>query len=144
MSSLIFFIAPISGYLSAGILKFVVNSLKKKKLAFSEVGLGRFPSTHNTIVSTTYFVISFQKGFDSPESSIALALCLVVLIDSLDLRKKIETHARIISEISNKQHNLRKEIGHSPFEVFGGYFLGLVVALLLTSETFNEFLNYFS
>ena len=144
MDSSIFFIAPLLGYLSSGILKFLINSYKKDRLAFPEIGLGGFPSTHNTIVGTTYFVICFKTGFDSPVSSVALALCLIVLIDSLDLRKKIESHAQIISETENKEKKVRTEIGHTPLEVIGGYLLGLALALFLTSQTFANLLNYFN
>tara|TARA_Y100001936_G_C16091881_1_gene687044 strand:+ start:4205 stop:4627 length:423 start_codon:yes stop_codon:yes gene_type:complete len=135
MNSLIFFFAPILGFLCAGIIKFLINSYKTKGYAFSEIGLGGFPSTHNTIVSSTYFTISLAKGFDSIESSIALALCLVVSIDSLDLRKKIEQQSEIISKLTNEGKMLRKKIGHSFSEVLAGYFLGFLIALFLNYQT---------
>ena len=136
MNSLVFFFAPLLGFLSAGILKFLINSFKKKGLAFSQIGLGGFPSTHNTIVSTTYFTISLAKGFDSSESSIALALCLIVSIDSLDLRKKIESQAKVIDELSNQNNQLRTKIGHSFSEVFAAYILGFLLSLFLKYQNF--------
>ena len=144
MNSLVFFFAPLLGFLCAGIFKFLINSFKKKGLAFSEIGLGGFPSTHNTIVSTTYFTISLAKGFDSSESSIALALCLIVSIDSLDLRKKIESQAHMISKLNNPQDKLRLKIGHTPGEVLGAYVLGFLLGLTLTSEGCSNLLNYLS
>jgi len=130
-NSIIFVLAPIIGFLGAGTLKFIINSIKLKRLAFSEVGLGNFPSTHNCVASTTYFVIGFSEGFNSPISSLSLALCLLVAIDSLDLRKKIESHAKLLKELSDKNKKIKMKLGHNIFEVAGGYVLGFLLALIL-------------
>lgn len=132
-NSIIFVLAPIIGFLGAGTLKFIINSIKLKRLAFSEVGLGNFPSTHNCVASTTYFVIGFSEGFNSPISSLSLALCLIVAIDSLDLRKKIESHAKLLKELSDKNKKIKMKLGHNIFEVAGGYVLGFLLALTLIS-----------
>ena len=94
--------APVVAFLTAGILP-IFNSIRLRKLAFSEIGLGNFPSTHNCIVSTTFFSIALTQGFTSPMSAIALSLCLIVSIDSLSLRNKIEGHAKLLKELSSTQ-----------------------------------------
>tara|TARA_B100001250_G_scaffold65148_1_gene51608 strand:- start:23718 stop:24128 length:411 start_codon:yes stop_codon:yes gene_type:complete len=126
-----FILAPIVGFICAGTLKFFINSIKLKRLAFSEIGLGNFPSTHNCIVSTTFFTILLTEGLYSPLTALSLSLCFIVTIDSLDLRKKIETHAVLLREISNKTDILRTKVGHTIPEVAGGYFLGFVLALMI-------------
>ncbi len=130
---LLYLYAPIVGYLVAGTLKFLINSIKLKKLAFSEIGLGNFPSTHNCIVSTTFFTIGLTEGFTSPTATLAMALCLIVTIDSIDLRKKIENHAILLEELSNKDKFIRTKLGHDIYEVIAGYLIGIVLALILTS-----------
>ena len=123
--------APLVAFLTAGILKFIFNSIRLRKLAFSEIGLGNFPSTHNCIVSTTFFSIALTQGFTSPMSAIALSLCLIVSIDSLDLRNKIEGHAKLLKELSSTDKKIKTKIGHKIHEVLGGYLLGLILALIL-------------
>jgi len=123
--------APVVAFLTAGILKFIFNSIRLRKLAFSEIGLGNFPSTHNCIVSTTFFSIALTQGFTSPMSAIALSLCLIVSIDSLDLRNKIEGHAKLLKELSSTDKKIKTKIGHKIHEVLGGYLLGLILALIL-------------
>ena len=113
--------APVVAFLTAGILKFIFNSIRLRKLAFSEIGLGNFPSTHNCIVSTTFFSIALTQGFTSPMSAIALSLCLIVSIDSLDLRNKIEGHAKLLKELSSTDKKIKTKIGHKIHEVLGGY-----------------------
>ena len=134
-----YFISPFVGYLAAGSLKFAVNSLKTKRMAIERIGLGGFPSTHNTITSTTFFTIAFSEGFLSSIASVALMVSIVVAIDSIDLRRKIQGHAIIINKELEKRNSkvkpLRESLGHSPGEVlfswiFGGI-LGFVIIKLL-------------
>ena len=129
--SIIFIVAPILGYLAAGGIKFLLNSCKLRRLAFGSIGMGSFPSTHNSIVSTVYFTIGFGEGFSTPAASVSLALCLIVAIDSMDLRKKIERHAEILSEQFAKENvkasKLRLKLGHSLAEVLAGAFLGAIL-----------------
>ena len=114
-------------------IKFIINSLKIRKLAFKKIGLGNFPSTHNAISSSAFFTVLFQEGLNSPFLSIAFALMLIVAIDSLDLRNKIEKHAKAINELEKPNgfsFNLRTKIGHKPIEVFGGFLVGITTSYL--------------
>ena len=52
--SLIILFTPIVAYLAAGTLKFVINSIYDRSLSLSKIGMGGFPSTHNTITSVSY------------------------------------------------------------------------------------------
>ncbi len=130
-----YLIAPVVGYLAAGSLKFAVNSVKLRKLAVKEIGMGGIPSTHNTITSTTFFSIVFGEGFMSPVSAVAFTVCIVVAIDSVDLRRKLEDHATLLSmelgNVNNLAKNLRTKLGHRPVEVLAGWGLGAVCAALI-------------
>lgn len=129
-------VAPIVGYLSAGILKFIVNSLNYKELAFDRIGLGGMPSTHNTITSATFFTVCFVDGVDSPVASVALAISLVVAIDSMDLRQKIAGHALIIKhEFKDKNvqaAGMKTQLGHRPIEVLAAWVLGLCCGFVVS------------
>lgn len=128
-----FFLAPFLSFLFAGLIKFIINSLKIRKLAFKKIGLGNFPSTHNAISSSAFFTVLFQEGLNSPFLSIAFALMLIVAIDSLDLRNKIEKHAKAINELEKPNgfsFDLRTKIGHKPIEVFGGFLVGITTSYL--------------
>lgn len=127
--------APPLGYLGAGIIKFLLNSFKIGNWAFEDVGMGGMPSTHNTITSTTFFVLGFSEGFSSPICGVSLALMIIVAIDSLDLRKKIEGHAKILfkefSETSTTAAGLRLKLSHTASEVLGGLVLGAALGYCL-------------
>ena len=122
---------PIFGYLIAGLIKFLINSYKIKRWAFYKIGLGGMPSTHNTITASTFFSLGFGEGFYAPSTALAFTLAIIVAIDSMDLRKKLEQHARIIvAELANKNKSstkVRTKLGHSPSEVITAWVLGAII-----------------
>ena len=133
--NIIFIVAPVFGYFLAGSLKFFLNGIRTKAWKLDNIGMGGLPSTHNTITSSTFFTISFIEGFDSSASGVALMICLIVAIDSMDLRRKLEKHAVLISEELGKKNeaakNIRKKLGHSPIEVLAGWLLGVAIGYFL-------------
>lgn len=130
-----YILIPLIAYFTAGTVKFAINSLKSRKWAFSNIGMGGMPSTHNTITSSTFFAIGFGEGFGSPVAAVALMVSVIVGLDSLDLRRKIELHAIFISKELRKMNSdtpkIRTKIGHTPIEVLGGWLLGGLLAYLL-------------
>lgn len=131
-----FIFAPIFGYLSAGGLKFLLNCIRTRTVTVTHIGMGGMPSTHNSITATTASHVGFVHGFDTPVFSIALALVLIVLIDSLDLRNKVSKHARAINNINvfhaSELAQLREKLGHTKTEACAGLILGAVAGALLS------------
>lgn len=129
-----YLLVPIFGYLLAGFVKFLINSIKTKRLAFYKIGLGGLPSTHNTITASTFFSLGFGEGFYAPSTAVAFTLAIIVAIDSMDLRKKLEQHARIIvTELINENKGptkIRTQLGHSPSEVITAWILGATIGYL--------------
>jgi len=128
-------VAPLFAWLVAGSLKFLINSLRVRSLAWGEIGLGRWPSTHTTIVSTMAFLIGLREGFTTPSFGIALTLALIVIIDALDLGNRIEQQVVALNRLGKPVPDwkpLRERIGHRLHEVVAGILTGLVCAYLLT------------
>ena len=120
-------------YLLAGSLKFAINSLKARRLAFHQVGLGRFPSTHTAIASAPAWLIALTQGIDMPVFAVAIALTMIVVIDAMDLRRRLEqVHGVLKKQFphSPDAQRLRDRVGHSAFEVAGGLAMGGVAALI--------------
>lgn len=131
ISKIILF-TPLIAYFFAGSLKFILNSYRQKTLAFSNIGMGGFPSTHNTITSATASVIGFKIGFLSVEFLICFMILMIVAIDSVDLRKKIEKHAIRINQLNHNKSKLRTSLGHTPFEMIGGLVFGSLLGFALS------------
>ena len=124
-------LAPVIAYLVAGSIKFAINSIKTRSLAFGRIGLGGFPSTHNTITSTCCWVVGASVGFSSIPFLICLTYAIIVAIDSLDLRQKISRHAATLNQMNKSSSKLRESLGHTPFEVLGGICLGTLLGSCL-------------
>lgn len=124
---MIYFLTPFAAWLVAGCLKFAINSIKAKKLAFALVGYGGMPSNHSAIVASTSSMIALQEGLDHPAFAVAITLAFIVILDATSLRKNIGKQAQQINILTATQ-TLRERIGHSKLEVAGGIIVGIAVA----------------
>lgn len=127
-------LAPAGGYLVAGSLKFLVNSVIDRRPATARIGLGGAVSTHTSIVASTAWLIALREGIDSPVFGVALTLGVIVIIDALDLRQKIGRIAGALKLIHADRAEvaaLRDRLGHRPHEVIAGIVVGFGVALAL-------------
>ncbi|MCH2240913.1 MAG: divergent PAP2 family protein [Aquabacterium sp.] len=128
-------LVPLLAYLCAGGLKFLINSLRAGRLATSQVGLGGFPSTHTSIISSGAFTVCLERGWDSAEAALAAAIVLIVVIDAMDLRRRVGRHAEAINALMRAtpgltpHEPLRERMGHHVVEVLGGLLVGAAVAL---------------
>ena len=127
-----YLILPIISYLSAGTIKFLINSYQTRSLNFKSIGLGGIPSTHNTITSSMLFYILLTEGISS-NFGILFAISSIIAIDSIDTRNKIGKQAMILKRIfpdNNDVQTLRERTGHNFFEILAGYFIGLLLAII--------------
>jgi acid phosphatase family membrane protein YuiD len=131
-----YLIAPGLGWVVAGGLKFVINSIKAGRPAWGKVGTyGGMPSTHSCIVGTTAFFIGLEDGFLTPAFSVALAVGLVVMMDAWGLRRKIGRQAAAINQLMAGRPDfapLPEKMGHSKIEVLAGAVLGMWTAIGLS------------
>jgi acid phosphatase family membrane protein YuiD len=129
-----YFVAPFFGWFVAGSVKFAINSLRARRMAWHQVGYGGMPSTHTAIVSTTAVLIGLREGWDSAVFAVATALALIVMLDAMSLRAKIGEHARLLNRLhadASDRAPLRERIGHHWTEVVAGAVLGGACALAL-------------
>lgn len=128
-------VVPVA-YLLAGATKFAVNSARHRRLAFDQIGLGGLPSTHTAIASSPAWILLLNGEAGSEMFAIAVALVAVVVIDAMDLRRKIErVHAVLKQEFPQAPaaQALREKVGHRPIEILAGLAVGGVAALLIRS-----------
>ncbi|WP_061526802.1 divergent PAP2 family protein, partial [Acinetobacter venetianus] len=116
-----YLITPFLAWLICGLTKFLVNSIKSKRLAFDLIGYGGMPSNHSAIVSSMVSLIAFKEGIDSSAFGVSLTLAFIVILDANSLRQQIGKHAKAINEInSNGNIKLRERIGHTKLEILAG------------------------
>lgn len=127
-----YLITPFLAWLICGLTKFLVNSIKSKRLAFDLIGYGGMPSNHSAIVSSMVSLIAFKEGIDSSAFGVSLTLAFIVILDANSLRQQIGKHAKAINEInSNGNIKLRERIGHTKLEILVGISLGTFIGFTL-------------
>ena len=115
-----YLITPFLAWLVAGCLKFLINSIKARQLAFGLIGYGGLPSNHSAIVSSMVALIAFKEGIDTPAFGVALTLAFIVLLDANSLRRAVGKHAVAINKLAKddpKYQQLRERMGHTKMEI---------------------------
>lgn len=122
-------------WLVAGVTKFVINSIRAKKLAFGLVGYGGLPSNHSAIVSSMVFLIALLEGINTPEFGVAITLAFIVLLDANSLRNQVGKQAQAINQLQTDSDikPLRERMGHSRIEILAGVVVGGLVAFSLVT-----------
>lgn len=131
----LYLVTPFVAWLVAGVTKFVINSIRAKKLAFGLVGYGGLPSNHSAIVSSMVFLIALLEGINTPEFGVAITLAFIVLLDANSLRNQVGKQAQAINQLQTDSDikPLRERMGHSRIEILAGVVVGGLVALSLVT-----------
>ena len=112
------------------------------------------PSSHSSTMLALSTAAAIQCGFASPAFAISGILAVIVMNDAFGVRWQAGKQAQIINKMivalfSNTDEfdvKLKEIIGHTPFQVFMGAILGIVVAVVYAFilnafgvEVFNSF-----
>lgn len=131
MSGFAYLITPILAWLVAGVLKFLVNSIRVRRFAFDLIGYGGFPSNHSAIVSSMAALIAFKDGINSPAFGVAITLAFIVILDASSLRRQVGKQAAEINKLNHISNvnsvPLRERMGHSRIEILAGILVGIAV-----------------
>ncbi|WP_080145365.1 divergent PAP2 family protein [Marinilactibacillus piezotolerans] len=117
---------------------------------------GGMPSSHSAGVTALITSLVIQYGFASPLVAIAVTFGVIVIFDSMGVRRQSGEHGILINELIADLENLRKTIitigqegpksvknmideeryskeflGHKPIEVFFGILSGILIAFLV-------------
>lgn len=134
-------IISVCAWAVAQLFKVVIALIRDKHLYFRYFfASGGMPSAHSATVCALATAVGWIQGFSSVAFGITAILALIVMYDSAGVRQAVSQQSfildRIVEELSLKrprgemERDLRVLIGHTPFQVFAGAALGIVVALL--------------
>ena len=126
-----YLLTPFLAWLMAGVLKFIINSLRAGKPAFGQIGYGGMPSNHSAIVSSMAALIALKEGIGHPAFGVAITLAFIVMLDANSLRRQVGKHAEAINKLAANtpdQPLLRERMGHTRLEIAAGIAVGIAVA----------------
>ncbi len=136
-------IAAIISNFAAQFLKVLTEYTRTHRINWKiAVSTGGNPSSHTSTVTTLMILLGYRYGLNSPLFTIAFILAAIVVIDALSVRREVGEHSKTMNEIFLETpwgrkiaemidvKKFRELIGHSGLEVFMGFLLGIVVAVL--------------
>jgi len=134
-----FIIIPFISLIASQIIKFIIESIKHRKLCFRRLfsGSGGMPSTHSSFVSSLATSVYLELGATSIIFATTLVFSLVIIYDSMGVRYEAGKQAEVLNDIVEKMNfpknikELKEKVGHKPIEVLCGVIVGMTTGLLL-------------
>ena len=134
------FLATLLGWVTAQTIKIVINSVKERKFNFRWLfSTGGMPSAHSSGVMALATAVGLQQGFDSAIFIVTFVIAVVIAFDAQGVRRSTGQQAEILNKIMDdiywrrkiQEDRLKELIGHTPFEVFVGSLIGIIIAALV-------------
>lgn len=134
------------------VIKVPIAFLLKKPAPISLIiSTGGMPSSHSAGVTGLVTAIIIEQGWHSPLTAIAMTFGVIVIFDSMGVRRQSGEHSILINKLVEDFKSLRKSfinlsyegvkeipiierksremLGHKPIEVFFGIISGIIIAL---------------
>ena len=131
-------IASVVAWWLAQASKLLIMLLRERTVRLSLLAsAGGMPSAHSAVVVALTARVGIQDGVASTSFALALVFAGIVLYDAAGVRRAVSHQARILNRMLEEgleyqrfsEKRLLDLLGHTPFEVFVGSLLGLLVAL---------------
>lgn len=138
-----YLVTPVLTWLVVGPIKFMITSVRQRRLAFDLVGNGGFPSNHSAVVTSMVTLIALREGINDPAFGVAVTLAFVIMIDANSLRQHVGRQAAAINRLTGAapaataataavgSKPLRERMGHTLIEIGGGIGTGIAVAFAI-------------
>ncbi len=134
-----FLYIPLIVWAAVQTFKVILDLIINKKFNFKRVlGAGGMPSSHSAVVMTLSMMVGKEYGFGSGIFALACIFSIVVMYDAAGVRRAAGKQARLLNKIietpgmdpSMVSEKLVEVLGHTPFQVFVGAIIGIVVGLI--------------
>ncbi|MDR2054105.1 MAG: divergent PAP2 family protein [Treponema sp.] len=136
------FLAPLSSWIIAQILKMVIFLLRGKRRSGREIletvvwRTGGMPSSHAALVTSLSASAAYREGINSNLFIITLFFALIIMRDAMGVRRSSGLQARALNslgvQLGQKRdieyHPVKEVHGHTPMEVVVGALLGFFIA----------------
>lgn len=133
---------PIFSWAAAQLIKTAIAFAANGKFDGERLfGAGGWPSSHSSLVCSLFVGAARKFGLDSPIFAIAFVLAAIVMYDAMGVRRETGEQAKVLNQILEDlqeegqgfeyKKKLKEMVGHTPFQVFCGALLGILIAILV-------------
>lgn len=132
--------AAVLSWFLAQLIKLVIETYRNKKVDLRILmSAGGMPSSHASSITAAMLGVGLFEGFDTPVFGLAFIISMIVLYDAAGVRRQAGRQAEKINKMINEllkghplsQEQLQEVLGHTPFQVFMGFLLGIGVTLII-------------
>ena len=103
------------------------------------IGAGGMPSTHSALSVSVAVTIGLKEGWDSSLFALAIVIAFIIMADAAGVRRETGEQAIVLNKIileffeerKIRDKHLKELVGHTPFEVIVGAFIGMITAWIL-------------
>ncbi|MDR3271619.1 MAG: divergent PAP2 family protein [Peptococcaceae bacterium] len=133
-------LTALGAWFIAQLMKFTLNLFLLREVDWSLLlSSGGFPSSHTASVIALSCGVGKYYGWESPLFAVAMFFSAIVMYDATGVRRAAGKQAERINQMIDTyyqgsdiaQERLKELIGHSPFEVFCGAALGIIIGMLM-------------
>ena len=138
------FLFTILAWASAQMIKIVLTLFTEKKFKLERLfGDGGMPSGHSATVTALAVLVGWVEGFNSAAFALAAIFAVVTMHDAMGVRREAGKHAASIKELAEAFNEMAKDqdmevkieklkilVGHTPLQVYAGFLLGFLIAML--------------
>jgi acid phosphatase family membrane protein YuiD len=128
-------VMAITASLTGQVLKFVIGSIRARRLAFQRLTeSGGMPSSHSATVTSLATAVGITHGWRSDLFAVVAVFALIVLYDAVGIRQAVGQQSRFLNHILGREKlelkPFKEALGHTPLEVAAGAALGIVITLV--------------
>lgn len=134
------FLAVFLAWLLSQVFKVIRGTLTQGRFNFRWLfDTGGLPSSHSATVAALATSVGRYYGFGSVPFLITLVFTVITMFDAAGVRRSVGRQASILNKMVDDLYQkgqvpetrLKELLGHTPFEVFAGAFIGVLVSLLI-------------
>lgn len=134
-----YLIVPFLTWFCIQLFKLIWDLVTTKKLNLKRLmGAGGMPSSHSAVVVALATMIGRSQKIESPIFALSVIFAFIVMYDACGVRRETGKQAHILNEIIKSpgltsvevSEKLVELVGHTPFQVFTGALIGLIVGLI--------------
>lgn len=134
------FQAVVLAWFLAQVIKLIIDFIRHHRVDWHILSsAGGMPSSHASSITAAMLGVGLFDGFDTPLFGLAFVISMIVLYDAAGVRRQAGRQAEKINKMINEllkghplsQEQLQEVLGHTPFQVFMGFLLGIGVSLVI-------------
>lgn len=121
--------------------KVLVSIITERRITLKRIfETGGMPSSHSSTMTALVTSIGLVYGTNNVEFAIAFVLAGIVMYDAAGIRRAAGKHAGLLNKLLERINvkigekiydgKLKELLGHTPFEVFIGGIVGIIVAYI--------------